>query len=235
VGSKTRNSILVSIAVIAFTAWSVSAHAQMYGEDCGDECKINSNLAVVVNVPLNPTAQVASAGWGGVAGVGYNFNKRNAFIGEIMWNRVYPAGDTLQPLRTALEIGNLNAATDIFALTGNYRLELRGAFFGTYVIGGGGLYVRYSHLSQTVSIFTSGTPCTQAWLWWGFNCTGGFVTASQTFASSTSSVLGGNAGGGMTFRVGDAPYRVYAEARYHYAPTRHINTQFVAVAFGVRF
>src|SRR5215467_11099540 len=67
---------------------------------CGDNCKINSNLAFVINVPLNPMAQVATPGWGGVGGVGYNFNKRNAFVGEFMWNRTYPAGDSLQPLRT---------------------------------------------------------------------------------------------------------------------------------------
>jgi Outer membrane protein beta-barrel domain len=235
VGNQTRNILnLLGMAAIAWGSMQ-PLHAQMDDGHCGDECKINSNLGIVINVPLNPTSQVASTGWGGVGGVGYNFNKRNAFVGEILWNRVYPAGDTLQPLRTALEIGNLNASTDIFAFTGNYRLELRGKFFGTYLIGGGGLYVRYSHLSQTVSVFTTGTPCTQTWLWWGFNCTGGFVTASQNFASSTSSVLGGNAGGGMTFRVAEAPYRIYTEARYHYAPTKHINTQFIAVTVGLRY
>jgi hypothetical protein len=61
------------------------------------------------------------------------------------------------------------------------------------------------------------------------------VSASQTLASATSSALGGNAGGGVTFRVGGAPYRIYAEARYHYAPTRNINTQFVTVALGLRY
>ncbi len=230
---KRGNIILLGIALVARASMQ-TLHAQM-GENCGDHCKINSNLAVVVNVPLNPTAQVASVGWGGVGGVGYNFNKRNAIIGEFMWNRVYPEGDSLQPLRTALEVSNLHAATDFFVLSGNYRFELRGEFFGAYLIGGGGLYVRYTSLSRTVTVFTSGTPCTQTWLWWGFNCTAGFVTAGQTLANSTSSVLGGNAGGGITFRVGEAPYRIYAEARYHYAPTRHINTQFVAVAFGLRF
>jgi hypothetical protein len=48
-------------------------------------------------------------------------------------------------------------------------------------------------------------------------------------------VGGGNAGGGFTFRVGDAPYRIYTEARYHYAPTAHVNSQFVTVTTGVRF
>ena len=55
---------------------------------CGDECKVNTNLAMVINVPVSQTAQVASIGWGTVAGVGYNLNKQNALIGEFMWNRV---------------------------------------------------------------------------------------------------------------------------------------------------
>jgi hypothetical protein len=236
VGREARSIIRLSIMLIALASMRpLLVVAQTDERGCGDQCKINSNAGIVGNVPLNPTAQVASLGWGGVAGVGYNFNKQNAFIAEGMWNRVYPEGDTLQPLRTALEIGNLDAATDIFAFTGNYRFELRGDFFGGYFIGGGGLYVRYSHLSQRVTIATAGTPCTQAWLWWGFTCTGGFVTVGRTLASDTSSVLGGNAGGGITFRTGDAPYRIYAEARYHYAPTKHINTSFVAVAFGLRY
>ena len=236
-GSQTRNIIRILLGTAVMGLASMRAlHAQMDEEgECGDACKINSNLGIVVNVPLHPTSQVASVGWGGVAGVGYNFNKRHAFVGEIMWNRVYPAGDTLQPLRTVLEAGSLNAATDIFAMTGNYRLELRGQRVGAYLIGGGGLYVRYTGLSRSVTVVGSTTPCTQVWFWWGFNCTGGFVTASQTLVSSTSAALGGNAGAGMTFRVYEPPYRIYVEARYHYAPTRHINTQFIAVAVGLRF
>jgi hypothetical protein len=40
--------------------------------------------------PVNPSAQFVSIGWGLVAGAGYNFNKRNSVIGEIMWNRLFP-------------------------------------------------------------------------------------------------------------------------------------------------
>lgn len=230
---KQALSCLASLVIaLAFTQ---PLSAQMGESWCGDHCEINSNLAFVINVPLNPMAQVATPGWGAVGGVGYNFNKRHAFVGEFMWNRTYPSGDSLQPLRAALQASNLNAYADFYVLTGNYRYELRGKFFGAYLIGGGGLYVRYTHLSQSVTIVGGTTACTSPWLWWGFNCTGGFVTASQTLASSTSSVFGGNAGGGFTFRVGDAPYRIYSEARYHYAPTAHINSQFVTVALGVRF
>jgi hypothetical protein len=36
-------------------------------------------------------------------------------------------------------------------------------------------------------------------------------------------------------RVGEAPYRLYTEARYHYAPTKSMNTQYIAVTVGIRF
>jgi Outer membrane protein beta-barrel domain len=229
-----KNSVPLGIAVIVLASLQ-PLHGQMEGSACADECKINTNLAAVVNVPLNPAAQFVTVGWGLAAGIGYNFNKRNAIIAEFMWNRTYPGGDSLQPLRTVLQAGNLNAYNDFYLLTGNYRFEQRGQFFGTYLIGGGGLYVRYAHLSQSVTVIGAGTPCTSSWLWWGFNCSAGFVNVSQTLASTTSSVLGGNAGGGMTFRIGDAPYRIYTEARYHYAPTKRINSQFVTVAVGLRY
>jgi hypothetical protein len=226
-------SCLASLVVVLASTQALSA--QSGDAWCGDHCKINSNLAAVVNIPLNPTAQVATVGWGLDGGLGYNFNKRHAIIAEFMWNRTYPAGDSFQVLRTALQASNLNAYGDFYVLTGNYRFELRGELFGAYLIGGGGLYVRYTHLSRSVTILGSATPCTQSWLWWGFNCTSGFVTASQTLASSTSSAFGGNAGAGFTFRVGDAPYRIYTEARYHYAPTARITTRFITVTSGLRF
>ncbi len=230
--SEVRTVFLLGIALALSSTQPLWAQLE---SPCEDHCKINTNLAGIVNVPLNPTAALVTVGWGGVAGVGYNFNKRHAIIGEFMWNRVYPEANSLQLLRTVLENSNLNAYTDFYVLTGNYRFELRGQFFGAYFIGGGGMYVRYTHLSQSVTVAGFGTPCTQTWLWWGFSCGGGIVSASQTLASRTSSALGGNAGGGMTFRVGGAPYRIYAEARYHYAPTRNINTQFVTVAVGMRY
>src|SRR5580765_6486376 len=121
-------SCLASLVVVLSLMQPLSA--QMDETWCGDKCKINSNLAFVVNVPLNPTAQFATVGWGGVGGVGYNFNKRHAFIAEFMWNRTYPAGDSLQPLRTLLQAGTLTASADFYVLPANYRLESRGQFFG---------------------------------------------------------------------------------------------------------
>ena len=94
---KIRNIIVLAIALTPLRP----LHAQ---NDCGDECKINSNLAMVVNVPVNPTAQAVGTGWGIVGGAGYNFNKHNAVIGEFMWNRVYASGGL--GFWTILEVGN---------------------------------------------------------------------------------------------------------------------------------
>lgn len=31
------------------------------------------------------------------------------------------------------------------------------------------------------------------------------------------------------------PHQSHAEARYHYAPTKSVNTEFITVAFGIRY
>lgn len=220
----------IMILMIALTPLQL-LHAQ---DDCEDECKSNGNFAMVLNVPVNSTAEVVSTGWGTVAGIGYNFNRRQAVIGEFLWNRVYASSGQLRPLQAALQSSDLSGNTDIFTITGNYRYELRGRLLGTYLIGGGGWYLRNTNLSKAVTV-GPGTICTTAWLWWGFTCTSGTVTASQTVASSNSSALGANAGMGLTVRVGEAPYRLYTEARYNYAPTKNINTQFITIAVGIRY
>jgi Outer membrane protein beta-barrel domain len=197
--------------------------------------QVNSNLAMVLNLPVGSTSEVMGTGWGVVGGIGYNINERNAVVGEFLWNRMYPSGSVLQPLQTVSSpSASLNGNSNLYALTGNYRYELRGRLLGTYLIGGGGWYFRKNWLSRQITA-GSGTVCTPAWLWWGFTCTSGTVTANQTLATSTTDAWGVNAGMGVTFRVGEGPYRLYTEARYHYAPTKNLSTQFIAVTIGIRY
>jgi hypothetical protein len=228
--SNTMHSLgNILVLVIALTPMQ-----QLQGQsDCGGEC-INTNLAMVLNVPANSTAQAVGTGWGTVVGIGRNFNRHQAIIGEFLWNRVYSSDGALQPLQAASQSSSLSGNADLYSITGNYRFELRGRLLGTYLIGGGGWYLRNTNLSRAVTA-GPGTICTPAWLWWGFTCTSGTVTASQTVESSNSSALGANAGLGFTVRVGGDPYRLYTEGRYHYAPTKNINTQFITIAFGIRY
>lgn len=233
---KRGTKIVLSITVIVAT-WPAPLHAQYgaYGSEEGDDNPtINSNLGFNVPVPVSTTADVINTGWGFAAGVGYNINRRNAFVGEFMWSRVYPSDDQLIPLRAALQSSNLSANTDLFVVSGNYRFELRGKLLGVYLIGGPGWYHRNTNLSREVTSGV-GITCTSVWLWWGFSCVSGTVVSNQTVGGSGASSWGLNGGGGVTVRVGQAPYRLYFESRYHYAPTQNIKMQFIAVTVGIRY
>jgi hypothetical protein len=196
--------------------------------------RLNSNAAFMISTPLNQTASYAATGWGFVYGAGFNFNKRHSVVGEVAWNSLPPNDHALAPIRAALQNPAINGHGNLVSVTGNYRLKFEGRVFGIYFIGGGGLYYRNATLSQTVSAGNSVT-CNPAWLWWGFSCSSGTVTANQSLASFSSTVPGGNAGVGITFRIPDSEYRFYIESRYHYAPIKGVHTQIVPIAIGVRF
>lgn len=228
---KRVEKIVLGIALIG--VWVRPVHAQ-YGQEVEEEAKINSNVGFVINVPVAATSDVIHTGWGFATGVGYNFDRRNALIGEFMWNRVYPGSSQLDPLRATLAGSSLNGNTDLYFVGASYRYELRGKLMGVYLIGGGGWYHRDNNLTREITSI-SGSTCASAWLWWGFSCTAGSVNINQTIASSSESSWGGNLGVGTTVRVGEAPYRLYFESRYHYAPTSNINIRFIQVTLGIRY
>jgi len=218
-----------SLIVIAISFPSLGAQ-----DEYGENSRLNTNLAFSLTAPLNPIAKFANFGWGTTVGAGYNFSRRNAFVAEFMWNRLYPSSQTLAPLRLALHSADLHGHSDLYAFTANYRFELRGHSLGTYFIGGAGFYYRNATLTKHVVTGTA-TECTPVWLFWGFSCSQGVVSEDQTLASSSSAALGFNGGMGFTIKVGEPRYRMYFEARYHYAPTTRVNTQVIPVTIGIRF
>ena len=208
-----------------------SLHAQ---QEFGEDSKLNTNLAMSFSVPLNPVAKFTNFGWGTTVGAGYNFNRHNAIIGEFLWNRLYATPEVLAPVRLALNSADVNGHANLYAVTANYRFEMRGQKLGTYFIAGGGVYHRNVSLTQEVPSGTA-TTCTPAWGWWGFSCSSGVVTTDVTLANRSSTVWGANGGIGFTVKVGEPRYRLYVEARYHYAPTARINTQIIPITMGIRF
>ena len=110
---KLTVNVLVGVALIA-GMWPSAAFAQMDAEDS----KLNTNLALVLTAPLNPTARFTNFGWGVVAGAGYNFTSHHAFVGEFMWNRLQVSDRALRPIRLALQSpdidGHANETSMIF-------------------------------------------------------------------------------------------------------------------------
>jgi hypothetical protein len=169
-----------------------------------------------------------------VVGAGYNFNKHYSVIGEFMWSGLRPNRDALRPIWLAAQSRKVDGSSNLFTLTANYRFRLEGKVFGVYVMGGGGMYYRRSELSQEV-IVGRGTVCGPTWYWWGYACTSGIVSDDQTLVTAGSTVLGGNAGVGITIRINEEGYKFYVESRYHYAPTKNISTQLILITFGFRW
>jgi hypothetical protein len=221
---KNTNGLLMWMSLVSLTCSTV--HAQ------GDYEKMNAHVGVTLSVPLNQTANYVHTGWGVVTGAGYNFSAHHSIIGEFMWNRFHATEGALQPLRAQAQ--NLDGHSNLYALTGNYRYESLGKRFGYYFIAGGGLYYRTTNPSERVTSGT-GTTCTPTWLWWGFKCVSGTVVPNQEIGSAGSNAFGGNGGIGFTARVGEAPYRLYVEGRYHYAPNKSISTKLATVSVGIRY
>lgn len=225
---KNAVRILVWIG-FALLPWNLRAQ-----ETGNDDPSVTTSLGIPVSVPLSPISRQLAGAWGVSSEIGYNFDRKNALIGEFMWNSLYPTNEALQPIRVALQSPRVNGHGNLFAVTSEYRFELRGRRLGAYFIGGGGWYFRTVSLSKPIPTGTTIT-CDPAWLWWGYNCTSGLVISNVTIASSSASAFGANGGIGFTIRVGEAPYRFFAESRYHFAPTKNVTTQLIAVTFGIRY
>lgn len=223
---KLPGNVLIKISVLVVSCGIL--HAQ------DDYEKLNSHFGAMMNRPVGTMANYVSTGWGLAGGGGYNFSRHHAAVGEFMWNRVYGTDKALEPLRAASQNPRVSGQGNFYVITGNYRYEWRGKVFGGYFIGGGGLYYRVTNLSARVSAGAA-TPCAAGWIWWGFTCASGTVTPNQSVGSASSHAFGGNGGVGFTVRVGEEPYRLYVESRYHYAPNKNISTHLATVTFGIRY
>jgi hypothetical protein len=228
---KSTTKPLIAIGLVLVACCSAFAQDEDEGDD---DPRGNVHLGMPIGAPLNPMARFTDLGWGVTTGGGYNFTRRHAVVIDFMWDHLFVPSSALAPIRSAFQDPTIGGSGNLFAFTGNYRFELRGKTLGTYFIGGGGLYYRNASLSRKVTTGNNIT-CEPTWSWWGFSCSSGIVTSNQTIASSSSSALGVNGGIGFTVRVSEAPYRVYLESRYHYAPTKGINTQLVSITVGIRY
>lgn len=229
-----RVASMMAVSALACCSAIAQTEPPVFQQEGNDNPRGNVHLGAPIVIPLNPTAQAVHLGFGVVVGGGFNFTRRHAVVSEFLWNNLLPTNEALAKIRNALNDSTVNANADVVALTGNYRYELRGKRLGTYFMGGAGLYYRHTSLSKKVTTGESIT-CTPNWEWWGFTCESGYVTANQTIGSWSATAGGFNGGIGFTARVGEPPYRFYAESRYHYAPDSRVDLQMIEITFGIRY
>jgi hypothetical protein len=193
--------------------------------------KLNTNLGMGMTVPLNPTGAFVGSSVDVVVGAGYNFDKHNSLVGQFMWAGLPVNKQALRPIWIIANDRSISGSSNLFAVTGNYRLKFEGKVFGGYFIGGGGVYYRRASLSREV-VVGEGTVCAPTWGWFGFGCVNGAVTTDQTLVTAGSTAFGGNGGFGFTIRINEAGYKFYVEARYHYAPTKNVPTVLIPITLG---
>src|SRR5262245_39459810 len=212
---------IVTMISFIILVGSISAQAQ-------DEKKWSVQGGAGFGVPVASTSDYVSTNANIVVGGGYDFTRIIGVTGEFMWQ-----GLTVKDSNIS-QITALGAKSNLYSVTGNIRLTIpTGGKFGAYAIGGTGWYRRSDSLDRDVLV--PGTVCVPAWDWWvpvGFN---GLVPAEQVIASRSSDVLGANGGAGLTYKVSENGMKVYAEARFHYAPTERVFTRVVTSTFGVRW
>ncbi len=219
-------------ATLSTTALMIGAAcAQILCAQSSEYSKLNTNLGVGMTVPLNPVAQFVGSSVDVVVGAGYNMTRHHSFVGQFMWAGIPVHKEALGPIFLIANRNDISSSSNLWAVTGNYRYSREGRTFGLYWIGGGGVYYRRVSLSQNVVVGT-GTVCGPTWQYFGFTCVNGEVTQDQTLLKAGSTAFGGNGGMGFTIRINDEGYKFYVESRYHYAPTKNINTQLIAVTLG---
>ncbi len=222
-----KGSMNLFVVISLLMAFCGVLHAQ------NDFEKLNAHVGALISFPLSPTSTYVHTGWGLEGGAGYNFTSHHSILAELMWNRLYATDSGIQPLRAASQT-HVDGQSNLYAFTGNYEYQIPGRVLGAYFIGGGGLYYRITNLSKRINSGI-GTPCAPGWIWWGFTCIAGTVTSNQSVGSASSTAFGFNAGGGLTARVGESPFRLYFESRYHYAPNKNVSTQLVTISVGIRY
>ena len=193
--------------------------------------RLNTNLGVGMTVPLNPAAQFVGSSVDVVIGAGYNITRHSSFVGQFMWAGIPVNKDALRPIFLVANARDISSSSNLWAVNGNYRYSREGRTFGVYWIGGGGVYYRRVSLSRSVVVGT-GTVCTPTWQFFGYTCVDGNVTQDETLVRAGSTAFGGNGGMGFTIRINDEGYKFYVESRYHYAPTKNVNTQLIAITLG---
>jgi hypothetical protein len=213
--------------VVVAALLAVAVVAPVCGESYG---RLAVDLGGGVSNPVGQAGRYAGTSGTITTGVGYNFDDHHAVIAEFMWAGLPPSVSVQHSVNGPL------AKVNLYTITANYRYKIdkiRGSHFGVYAIGGGGWYYRYTSINGGYVVPVR-TACQPVYEWWGYVCSpDGFVDApSMTYKFLSAG--GVNAGVGVTLRLGESNWKVYAESRYHYAFSR-IPTTVVLMTFGLRF
>ncbi len=171
--------------------------------------------------PLGNSTSELTYGWNFRGGLGWNFSKKIAVLGEYEFDR------TGIPTTILNEVGEPGGNVHMWSLTldpvWNYKTSGR---WGGYVTGGGGFYRRLTSFTEPVE--AQGVYCSY------FYCYPYYYTTNAVVSHYSSNQGGLNIGTGFTFGAWEHA-KFYTEARYEWLDTPGRTTQIIPVTFGLRW
>jgi hypothetical protein len=171
--------------------------------------------------PLGNSSGDLTYGWNFRGGLGWDFTKRFAMLGEYEFNRNKIPAAILQ------QVGEPGGNVHTWSLTLDPVWKYKtGGNWGGYVTGGGGFYRQLT--SFTEPVLAQGVYCNF------FYCYPVYYTTNVVVSHYSSNQGGLNIGTGFTFGNWNQA-KFYAEARYEWLDTPGHSTQLVPVTFGIRW
>src|ERR1700687_1709509 len=178
------------------------------------------------NTPIGRTAEFTHSGGTFTAGLGYHVSRNQSVLLQYNFSDMPFNGVTLD------QLGFLKPSSNLYSITINYKLAFRSSSVTRpYLIGGGGWYHRVATITRPSAV--GEIACSSSLAWWNLACLEGTVPLDKVVADSTSSVLGFNAGAGLSRRIAKTPASWYVEIRYHYAPYQGVPSSALPVMIGL--
>lgn len=163
-------------------------------------------------------------GWHVSGGAAYNFSDHFSLGGQVMYNGFGVSDRVLT--EAAVPAGN----SHLWAVFAQPMLQFGGDHkFDPYLVGGVGYYRRVVQFTQptTATIFIFDP------FFFGFVPVQ--VPANQVLGTIVDDGIGGNAGVGVNWQIGNSNAKLFLEARYHYADVGSIVTKMLPITIGLRF
>jgi Outer membrane protein beta-barrel domain len=171
--------------------------------------------------PLGNSSGDLTWGWNFRGGLGYNFTRKFAVLGEYEFDYNKIPAAILQQVGTP----GGNVHTWSLTLDPEWKYKTTGNW-GGYIIGGGGFYRQLT--SFTVPVLAQGLYCSY------FYCYPVYYTTNEVVSHYSSNQGGLNIGTGLTFGNWNQA-KFFAEARYEWLYTPGHGTQIIPVTFGIRW
>jgi len=163
-------------------------------------------------------------GWNISFGAGYHFTSRFSMGVQAMYNGLSVNSSTLRQL--AVPDGNAR----IWAITAEPRLTFARRYkFTPYVVGGVGYYRRVVEFTRPtfvpVIVFDP----------FFFTLNPALIRGNLVLGRFIRDGIGGNAGAGFQIPIGQSGFKLFVEARFHYAGDGTIPTRMVPFTVGLRY